>query len=60
MGFPLCTADATNVDTPVESDSIFCIQAEIRAIKEYLRDYGFWYSKYIDESWIFKINNRRC
>lgn len=40
MGFPLCTADATNVDTPVESDSIFCIQAEIRAIKEYLRDYG--------------------
>ena len=39
MTFPVCTADATNTATPAEDDSIFCIQAEIRAIKEYLQTY---------------------
>lgn len=37
MGFPVCAADATNTATPAEDDSIFCIQAEIRAIKVYLQ-----------------------
>ena len=41
MAFPTCVPDATNVATPAESDNIFCIQAEIRAIKEYLRDNAF-------------------
>ena len=41
MAFPTCVPDATDVATPAESDNIFCIQAEIRAIKEYLRDNAF-------------------
>ena len=40
MAYPVCTPDATNLATPAESDSIFCIQAEIRAIKEYMQTIG--------------------
>lgn len=63
MALPTCSVDVYDATKPTEDDSIFCIQAEIRALKAYLAEQGsaqFYPGSYVNylgniapPGWIF-------